>query len=254
MPRAFAGFLAVTALKALGLFPPGFIVALGTPWLPLYALVRRRPLDYYHMRLRIAALSLRHLTGHWNDHPVRIEGATHYEAALESGKPVALLGWHQGPVELLHHIPPGPVDGRPFFIATARGFSPSLTGLMRQGREQGGRRAVLMNEQSPALRAWIRRCGVMAVMVDQVPGKPEDWLPLRNGAVEIPYPKKLLDWMRNQDAIFIAVSTRLENDGAISFRYAPVQPDAESLRTMMEMAIAQAADQYNWSYPKIRNP
>ena len=252
MLRALAGFAVVAMLRILGLFPPRFIVALGTPWLPIYAILRRKSFTYYHMRLHLAALSLRHLTGHWNDCPTPIEGEEHYLIALASGKPVALLGWHQGPVELLHHVPPVPKDGRPFFIATAQGFTPLLTRLMRQGREQPGKQTVLVNEQSPALRTWVRQQGVLAVMVDQVPGTPEDWFSLWQGEVEIPYPKKLLDWMRDQDAVFIAVSARLKNHDSILFRYEPVQPDAEGLQRLMETAIAEAKDQYNWSYPKIR--
>ena len=110
MFRALAGFAAIVTLKILGFFPPAFNIALGTPWLPLYALARRRAFPYYRMRLRLAALSLRHLTGHWNDCPIHIEGEEHYLAALAGGKPVALLGWHQGPMELLHHVPPAPLD------------------------------------------------------------------------------------------------------------------------------------------------
>ena len=89
-------------------------------------------------------------------------------------------------------------------------------------------------------------------MIDQVPGKPEDWLSLWKGKVEIPFPKKLLEWMRDQDAVFIVVSVRLNKDNTILFRYQPIEASAESLRGLMESTVSEAEDQYNWSYPKIK--
>ena len=265
MLRSLAGWLAVAALKFLSQFPPHWIVAMGTPWLPFYALCRpsirqrlgRLPhpltsLAYYRMRLRLAALSLRHLTGHENDVPVRVKGEEHYHAALATGKPVALLGWHQGPVELLHRIPSIPENGRPFFIFTAGGFAPRLTQLLRRGRKQSGKQIVSPESQHAALRSWARQSGVLAVMMDQVPGRPRDWLSLWNGKVELPCPRNLMDWLSERNAVCLAVSTKLEEDGSIVFEYQPVQPDEKNLGLLIEKAIAAAPEQYNWSYPKIR--
>ncbi len=270
MPRAWAGFLAVAALKLLGLFPPRVLVFLGTPWIPFYILLRKStrrrlkglksrvafpipsPLTYYRMRLRIAALSLRHLTGHYNDCLIRMEGEEFYRVACAAGRPVALVGWHQGPVELLHRLPPPLEDGGPFWIATAGGFAAKLSGLLKQGRKQEGKEIADPESLPAALRAWARRRGVLAVMLDQVPGRPKEWLSLWNGAVEIPFPRNLWDWMKSRDALFIGVSARLEKDGSILLSDERLPPEIEDLQRMMETKLADAADQYNWSYPKIR--
>jgi lauroyl/myristoyl acyltransferase len=269
--RAPAGFLAVTALRLLSRLPPSALVALGTPWIPFYAVIRRgtrrrlaglrsrvpfvvpSPLAYYRMRLRLAALSVRHLAARLGDAPVRVEGEEHFRAATASGKPVALLGWHQGPVELLHRHPE-PMAGKPFFIATAAAFSPPLSRWMRSGREQAGKETVNAERLPRALRAWARGGGVLAVMLDQVSGDSAGRLALWNGAVEIPFPRNLWDWLTAGDAALLAVSVRLERRGSVLFRYHPLTRDVESFRGLMEREITGAADQYNWSYPKIRTP
>jgi lauroyl/myristoyl acyltransferase len=269
MARWLAGLLSVSALKALSFLPPRLIFRFSFPFLPLYSLARQSvrhrlqylrdhipaaPISpaYYRMRLRLAALTLRHLTGHWKDAHIRVEGGTHYQSALAGGKPVALIGWHQGPVELLHHIPPPPPDGRPFFIATAKGFSIILTRWMRQGRKQAGKETVAREGLPNALRSWTRQRGVMAVMMDQNPEKDGDRLLLWNGAVEIPFPRKLWNWIVSRDAVLLAVTARLQRDGSILFRYEPVSPDEDGLKKLMETALVEDVDQYNWSYPKIR--
>jgi len=267
MLRTLAGVLAVAVLKLLSRFPPNLIVALGTPWLPFYALCRRsvrqrlnslyskvsnfpKPLAYYRMRLRLAALSLRHLTGYDDDLSVRVDGEEHYRAALVNRRPVALLGWHQGPVEMLHHLPPA-LDQRPSFILTGTGFAPALTRLLDRGRQQTDKRTISLQAQSAALRAWVRQRGVLAVMIDQVPGRPLHWLSLLNGKVEIPCPGNLVEWLREHNATCLAVSVRLDEDG-ILFRYQPVVPEIKALERLMEIGIGEAPGQYNWSYPKIR--
>ena len=252
MLRALAGLLVVAALKLLGSFPPNLIVAIGTPFLLLYIPIKRNvrrrfreinslvPFDmpssltYYRMRLRLTALSLRHLMGHEHDVSIQVEGEECYASALATGKPVVLLGWHQGPVELLHRLPPLASDDKAFYIFTGKGFSPIFTRLLHKGRKQNGKQSVEPKDQAAALRSWSRRRGLIAVMMDQVPGKPREWLSLWNGAVEIPIPQNLLEWMREREAIFIAVSVRLENDGPVLFRYELVGPDLKGLKSLIE--------------------
>ena len=263
MLRSLAGLISTAALRLLGTLPPGVIVALGSPLLPFYALIRPQTkrrlrslpvpvptLPYYRMRLRLAALSLRHLTNHPNDLTVRIEGEEHYHAALASGKPVALLGWHQGPVELLHRIPPASNDDRPFYILTAEAFSLALTGLLKQGRTQPGK-TMVDSDRSAALRDFIRRNGLLAVMVDQVPGDPSDFFSLWNGSVKIPRTGELLEWLRNQGSLLVAVTVSLEKEDTVLFRYHPVN-GLEDLEALLEKSLAENPLQYNWSYPKIR--
>ena len=163
---------------------------------------------------------------------------------------MALLGWHQGPVEMLHHLPPA-LDQRPFFILTGTGFAPALTRLLDRGRQQTDKRTISLQAQSAALRAWVRQRGVLAVMIDQVPGRPLHWLSLLNGKVEIPCPGNLVEWLREHNATCLAVSVRLDEDG-ILFRYQPVVPEIKALERLMEIGIGEAPGQYNWSYPKIR--
>ena len=266
MLHSTAGFLAVTTLKILALLPPGIIVALGTPLLPVYALfriqTRRRlkhagvrfppppPFAYYRTRLKLAALSLRHLTGKHDDMPVQVEGEDLYDAALATGKPVVLLGWHQGPVELLHHLPYN--DGRPFYIITAAGFASPLSRLLEQGRERNGKQVVASEDVQHALRNLARKSGVLAVMVDQVPGQPSDFFSLWNDTVQIPRTSELLAWLKNHEALFLAVTVQLEKNDSILFRYLPVEADEKSLGLLLEKSLEENPSQYNWSYPKIR--
>src|SRR5215217_7465826 len=109
--RRLLGVLAVSILRVLGHLPQPLVLALGTLFLPLYipfrcatrARLRRLGIPafaYYRTRLRLALLSLRHLLGLPDGLEVRIEGVELYEAALATGRPIVLLGWHQGPVEL----------------------------------------------------------------------------------------------------------------------------------------------------------
>ena len=266
MLRSTAGFLAVTTLKILAILPPGIIVALGTPLLPIYALfrvqTRRRlkqmqvwvphsptPLTYYRTRLKLAALSLRHLKGKLDDMPIQVEGEELYDAALATGKPVVLLGWHQGPVELLHHLPY--CDGRPFYIITAAGFARSLSRLLEKGRERKGKQVVASEDVYHALRNLARKSGVLAVMVDQVSGQPSGFFFLWNNAVQIPRIAELLTWLKNHEALFLAVTVRLEKKDSILFRYQPVEPDEKSLGLLLEKSLEENPSQYNWSYPKI---
>ncbi len=266
MLRSTAGFLAVTTLKILAFLPPKIIVALGTPLLPVYALFRIQirlrlkhagvrvshpltPFAYYRTRLKLAAVSLRHLTGKYDDMPVQVEGEDLYDAALATGKPVVLLGWHQGPVELLHRIPYN--DGRPFYIITAAGFASPLSRLLERGRERDGKQVVASEDVHHALRNLVRKSGVLAVMVDQVPGQPSDFFSLWNDSVQIPRTAELLTWLKNREAIFLAVTVRLEKNDSILFRYQPVDPD-ESLELLLEKSVEEDPSQYNWSYPKIR--
>lgn len=189
----------------------------------------------------------------------RVEGMQHYLAAMESDRPVALIGLHAGLFEELHRVPP-PAPGKPFFILTAPAFSPPLTGFMARGRERNGKRILWIGSKGPrglkaGLRGAIAGKGVLALMADQHPGPSGDceFLSLW-GKVKAPYPGRLLRFLADRDFLFVPVSTRLEADGTSVFRYhaALQEPTPESIRGFLEAAIAAAPDQWNWSYPKIR--
>lgn len=261
-----AGRLAVALLRVLGRLPLPCVQALGAVLLPFYRPFRRatgarlralglRPRDYYRARLRLAALSLRHVLGRPDGLRIEIEGAEFYAAALATGRPVALLGWHQGPVELLHRIP-SQATSRPFFVMTAGAFAPALAGLMKDGRGRPGAKVVIRPDSLSGLRAWERDKGVLAVMVDQVRGRPEEWLTLRprpGVALHVPWPKRLLEWVQERRPELLTVSVRLEGKTA-RFRYAPLEPDAlkEALRARFEAALRENPLQYNASYPKLK--
>jgi lauroyl/myristoyl acyltransferase len=187
---------------------------------------------------------------------------------------VVLLGWHQGPVKLLHGIPAdgalraerreagsGSKNGNtPFaqfqapdlFVMTASAFSPELADWMARGRNASGV-TVIRPDDTPALRTWVKSNGVLAVMTDQVPGAPEDWLSLQNGVVSIPWPRRLMDWIATRDPECLAVSVRLEPGDRIVFRYERINAASmkDGLAVLMEDALNRAPEQYNWSYPKI---
>lgn len=276
--RFLLGRLSVGLLNAIGRLPVRWSFALGRLLLPLYvpfrvgtrSRLRNLPLPvepraYYRMRLRLALLSLRQLLGREDAGTIGVEGSGLYADALASGNPVVLLGWHQGPVELLHRIPARNAqrvaDRHPFSVMTASAFSPALAEWMARGRTAEGISVIRPAESSriSALRAWAKAEGpsrVLAVMIDQVPGVPEGFWSLHDGAIRIPRPERLLAWIARQRAECLAVSVRLEPGDRIVFRYDRVRPDVwkEDLSHMLESAIARAPEQYNWSYGKIVVP
>lgn len=263
--RHLLGGLAVFALELAARLPMRLALALGGALLPLYApfrfATRRKlralrppvgPLAYYHMRLRLALLSVRQATGREDGYRRAIEGEDLYSRVLSSGKPVLLLGWHQGPVELLHAIPAAASSGRPFFVVTASAFSPVLAEWMARGRERTGVR-VVRPEETGKLRAWAREGGVLAVMIDQVPGRPEEYLSLRDGAMNVPWPGRLIDWALARNPEILVVSARLAGGRRVAFRYARCRAESakEDVRDLMDDALARAPEQYNWSYGKV---
>jgi lauroyl/myristoyl acyltransferase len=272
--RSIAGRLAVGLLHVLSRLPVPLVGALGTILLPFYIPFRRRTrerlrkleppvraLDYNRMRLRLALLSLRHVLGLSDGCTVIVEGGDAYQAALASGDPVVLLGWHQGPVELLHRIPAadasssgeGPGKQDRFFVMTAAAFSSVLSDWITRGRRASGI-TVIRPDDTASLRRWARSKGVLAVMIDQVPGRPEEWIVAEMGPLAAPYPARLMAWITARKPQTLAVSVRWNPGDRIVFRYERI--DSSSLKTNLERlmghAVRQAPDQYNWSYPKIR--
>jgi lauroyl/myristoyl acyltransferase len=263
--QATFGFLAVGVLDILGRLPLGIAYAAGNALLPPYVPFRLRtrsklrnlrpavdPFVYYRLRLRLALLSVRSTSARQGNANIKIEEGDFFAGALSSGKPVLLLGWHQGPVELLHEIPARSASGRPFFVMTASAFAPALAEWMARKRQRGGVRVVRPGEAN-ALRDWARDGGVLAIMVDQVPGEPEEWLALFGGTVKLPWPGRLIAWVSGKNPEVLAVSTRLEKDGIV-FRYdtIPSRSVKETMKNLMEEALSRAPEQYNWSYPKAR--
>lgn len=271
--REAAGILCVTALRLIRILPPTFVVTALRPLLQCYPLLRpahaRRlracfaaapfPIAigaYYRCRLRLLAHALR---GHGrNRHPVRQEGLAHYRKALASGRPVALLGLHAGPFEMLHGIPEAP-PGRPFRILTAPAFSGTLTDFMVRGREAQGKSVLLVGgEGTRGLERGLRETadakGVLAFMVDQHPGKQEGVATLELwDRISVPWPQRLLEFLAARDFIFVPISARSDDDGSALVRYHPplTGPGGPDIQAFLEEAIAAAPEQWNWSYPKV---
>ena len=190
MIRMAAGRLAVAVLKLLAKLPIPLAHGIGLSLIPFYLLLRPRmwrrlrtvppsdalvaefPFAYYSVRLRLVLLSLRHLLKRPDGCVHIVENEDLYHAALATGKPVVLLGWHQGPVELLHLVPHAdPVAaGRTKVLMTAGAFSPALAAFMRAGRAVDGKEIARPGDLH-ALRRWERNKGVLAVMIDQAPGR-----------------------------------------------------------------------------------
>ena len=234
--------------------------------------------SYYRARLRLLLQGLRQHGRSITTESVAVSGIEHYREALGSGRPVALIGLHTGVLELLHRIPEAP-DNRPFLILTAPAFAPALTIYMAGGRQRDGK-SIIWNGRPPigtssdssliaGLRKVLKTNGVLALMADQNPlgTSKQDFLTLWD-RIEVPYPARLLDFLRERDFQFVPVSTLLNPDGRSSFRFHPAwkasvtssgRPevmDQASLRTQLrdflEAGIAAAPEQWNWSYPKIR--
>lgn len=275
-PRLLAGRLAAAVLGILRDTPLPVSRALLSPWLGAYPRLRpahaRRLVSlfaaspfaaslslgaYYRRRLDLALASLR-LHGRPLDRAsVRVEGGDFYREAVASGRPVALMGLHMGVVELLHRLPEASA-GRPFRIVTAGGFAGTLSDFLREGREVEGKTILSNHTLARGLRGVIQANGVLAFMADQVPGEPEDWMTLW-GTVEIPWPRRLIGFLHGQGCAVLPVSTWVAEDGAWVYRYyapwaeAPIGENPESrVRAFLEASIAQAPDQWNWSYPKLR--
>ncbi len=270
-----AGWLAVLLLRGLRRIPISLALALMVPALYAYPLFRRahaRRLRaafaaspfrerlglsrYYRMRARLLLLGLKAHGGPLPRH--RSEGTGHYQAALASGRPVVLIGLHAGPLEMLHRIPPAPA-GKPFLILTAPAFAPTLTEYLATGREGEGKRILRTGAGGEkgleqGLRAVLSQGGVLALMADQYPGPSgeNEFLELWD-RVQVPYPGRMLRFLARQDCAFIPVSAFLGIDGVTVFRFHPgmARPDASALRAFLEAAVAQAPEQWNWSYPKI---
>src|SRR5690606_18884749 len=83
--------------------------------------------------------------------------------------------------------------------------------FMRAGRTVDGKEIARPGDLH-ALRRWERGKGVLAVMIDQVPGPPEEYLAVRRGAegrqVLIPWPRRLVDWIIARDPVILAVTAR----------------------------------------------
>jgi lauroyl/myristoyl acyltransferase len=214
---------------------------------------------YYRLRLRLLLHGLRaHGRTVTAAFPrIDAQGEDFYAGALASGRPIALLGLHAGPWELLHRLPRAPAH-RPFAIATAPAFAPALTAYMAEGREGDGKRILWVGVAGPkglesGLREILMSKGVLALMVDQVPGPEADreYLELW-GSIRTPYPGRLLRFLEARGCVFVPVSVRLERKTVV-LRYHGAWDAAgpEQVRGFLEESIAAAPDQWNWSYPKV---
>ncbi len=286
LARRIAGHLAVRLLTAITRMPPILARSLGTLLLPAYLPLRRRTraklrrhcphvsaFRYYRTRLYLALLSARHIRNRPDGCVHIVENAALFTAALAQDRPVVLLGWHQGPVELLHRIPASHLDQggrdsgvkRGLSLLTASAFSPPLADWMTSGRETGYTMPsrVIRPGDRGALRAWARSRGVLAVMIDQVPGVPEDTLVPGPGLPAFPWPRRLMEWIRTQDPVFLAVTARWHpgtgnaRQERIVFGYHALSTDAAAdhlkagIGRLMHAALREAPEQYNWSYGKI---
>lgn len=209
---------------------------------------------YYRTRLGLLLHGLRHHGRPIPKASVEVQGESHYLEALAAGRPIALVGLHMGPVEILHRFPEAP-EGRPFRIMTADAFAGPLTAFLRAGRERDGKSILPNLDLAAGLREVTARSGVLAFMADQVPGDPDAWLELWD-RIRIPWPRRLLQFLRDREFLLLPVSTRLDGDGRPRYRFHPAWdgsiPAEHSLRAFLEEAIAIAPEQWNWSYPKLR--
>ncbi len=293
LPAGASFFFAYPALRAYPFVRYSHSLAMQRRWAsclpgPIAAktLSLRR---YYATRFHMALGSLKihgrplQISGDSNI-GVQIIGRKHYDDTLRLGRPLVLLGWHQGVVELLHRLPHAP-PGRPFRILTARAFAPALTRFMKNGRELDGKRTLFgatfrkatassnpkatldadqMSSGISGIRSVIREAGILAVMVDQHPAGFGEAASLELfGRLAVPYPGALLSFLIRKGCLFLPVSTRLLPQGGSEFRYHEaidlegIEQSRETalrerLRGLMETAILAAPDQWNWSYGNIR--
>lgn len=269
---AVKGLSPETAWRLLSPLLPAYIRLRGARSRRLAALFAATPFRrhlavdaYYRRRLDLLLRCLRLHGAPLDSGLVETEGWEHYRAALGSGRPIALLGLHAGVVELLHRLPEA--AGRPFRILTASAFAAPLTDLLRRGRERDGKRVVDNRAPGPGLREVLKGRGVLALMADQVPGPGAPVLRLWD-RIAVPWPERLLGFLESQGFVLLPVSTRLvsgdpgERQGRSRYRFhppwefGPGEDRGEGmslrLRAFLEGAVAEAPDQWNWSYPGIR--
>jgi lauroyl/myristoyl acyltransferase len=282
--RHGAGRLAAALILAVRALPPQAAWRLLSPLLPLYVRLRSRHArrlealfaatpfrdrltleGYYRRRLDLLLRCLRLHGAPLDPGRVEVEGMEHYRAALAGGRPVALVGLHAGVVELLHRLPEA--AGRPFRILTAAAFAPPLTELLRRGRERDDKRVLDNRAPGPGLREVLAKRGVLALMADQVPGPGAPALRLWD-SVLLPWPERLLAFLMEKGCVLLPVSTRVvtggpgDPEGRSRYRFhvpwelAPGEDRGEGLarrlRDFLEKSVAEAPDQWNWSYPGLR--
>jgi hypothetical protein len=281
-----AGHACVAMLSALRRIPPRFSRSVLSPLLKVYPHMRPAhsarlracfaaspfapglSLDrYYAARLELLLRGLElhgaPLDGGLGAKAVEdaagVDGARYYRNALAADRPIALIGLHAGVLELLHRVPDAPAD-RPFLILTAPAFAPALTAYMARGRERDGKRILWIGGRDASrglesgLREVIGKRGVLALMADQHPGDAEacEYLTLWD-RVRVPWPARLMGFLESQGFQCLPVSTFLDAGGEPLFRFhAPLEsPSEAAVRAFLEAAIAEAPEQWNWSYPKV---
>jgi lauroyl/myristoyl acyltransferase len=297
-PVNTVGYLGVLVLRSIQPIPIALLNAGLSKLLPFYPRLRpgqsirlkncfsalsfQNSIDvksYYQMRLKLLLTGIHYHGQSMDPSLLDITGLEHYRKALDSGRPVALLGFHSGVLELLHRIPEKPA-GKPFLILTAPAFAPALTTFMAKGRIKDGKEIIWNRTNQPmeshlghpfytGLRLLVKQKGVLAMMVDQHPEPQKNSKPLILwGRIVVPYPVRLLKFLINQDFIFVPVTTILQSTGKSSFTYHPIwdfgkeqnsqkQPHPGTdiharLQKFLENEICTKPDQWNWSYPKIR--
>ncbi len=278
-----AGYLCIILIHLFRLIPLYISRYICLSLLPLYRLLRyphtsriknlwqRLPFSkqlkigtYYRQRLNIY-LNLLYSHGKGpSDTTLTIVDGPYFQEAFKTGRPILLCGIHSGPFEWLYKSPQAPeikTGHRPFFTLTASSFSPPLTRYMQTGRLLDGKRAILNNRIQGVLPVIIRQKGILAVMVDQMPGEDKDFITLWD-QIKVPVHLKLVSWMAQQGALILPITSYLDDNGKPVAAFHPhlnsgtINNKAgleNTLRQFLEQAIEEHPLQWNWSYPGLRS-
>ncbi len=276
--RDCAGHAAVAVLRGLRLFPSSLLIAVGDPLLPAYIRLRRKhtnslgrkwsatpwssslsPSIYYRMRLRLYAANLQLHGRPLRSEDFSVTGLHYWQAALESGRPVLLVGHHLGPVEYLHRVAAAMMgDGKSLHVLTASAFAAPLTRFMRRDREKFGARMIYPTEAASSLRKILRRGGVAALMLDQTAGVENARFAL-SSQLDCPFNWRPVEFMLRHGAWVVPVAARLQGSRTQVDFGAPLagsQDKIASHRNALEefalRACREAPEQFNWSYPRLR--
>lgn len=269
--REILGIICVFLIKKFKASPERYYVILkfGLPIYRNITLGRSTPLQkllstYPHKKLKIetyyrvrlanyANMLLQHQTPLSNE-KIRLQGYSTYKDALKKNQTIVLLGLHMGCYELLYKAPCPPEQKKPFLIGGAKVFSKNLESYLYQNRCKKPKEFIFIEHQAIALKLWLKKKGVLCVMIDQ--NAEQSMQALLWKRLTVPFPARLYQFLSHFEVICIPTYTYFENkvhsifyEQSFSSKEKNLSQWKEWHQDFLERAVSLAPYQWNWSYP-----